>query len=198
MPLNNRILLASAGSGKSSAVVREACDCPQIRLALITYTTNNVSELRLKTYETTGVIPPHIVISSWYAFLLRHFVRPYQRCLHLPRISRIYFTAGPSAQYSKETNVLKHYFVAPGKIYGDKVSKFSCEIIKQTQGLPLRRLEQIFDRIYVDECQDLAGYDLELLESLMKSRVSLVLAGDHRQATYSTNPSPKNKKFSRE
>jgi DNA helicase-2/ATP-dependent DNA helicase PcrA len=59
----------------------------------------------------------------------------------------------------------------------------------------LRRFEQIFDRVYIDESQDLAGYDLELLELLMGSKVAIVLVGDPRQATYSTNSARMNKGY---
>ena len=67
--------------------------------------------------------------------------------------------------------------------------------MKATGGLPLNRFEQIFDHLYIDEAQDLSGYDLELVELLLKSRVRMTLIGDHRQATFSTNDNPKNKAY---
>jgi len=94
-----------------------------------------------------------------------------------------------------ESNTIRHYFGKPGNIYSDKVSKFACRIIEKTKGLPLRRFEQIFDRFYIDESQDLRAYDLELVELLMKSRVRMILVGDHRQATYSTNNALMNKRY---
>ncbi len=59
-------------------------------------------------------------------------------------------------------------------------------------------MAQIVDRIYVDEAQDLAGYDLELIERLLDSKIEVVLVGDHRQATFKTNQSAKNKQFGRQ
>ncbi len=82
-------------------------------------------------------------------------------------------------------------------IYLDKVSKFACEIIQQTGGQPIRRFERIFDRLFIDESQDLSGYDLELVEHLLKSGSKITLVGDNRQATYTTNDSGKNKKYAR-
>jgi DNA helicase II / ATP-dependent DNA helicase PcrA len=78
----------------------------------------------------------------------------------------------------------------------DKVSKFACQVIKKTDGKPIRRLEDIFKHLYIDEVQDLAGWDLDLIETLMKSRIGVTLVGDHRQATYSTNSANKNKQYS--
>ncbi len=38
----------------------------------------------------------------------------------------------------------------------------------------------------------MAGYDLDLLELILRSKIDLVMVGDHRQATYSTNNAAKN------
>lgn len=197
MRLPNRIILASAGSGKTTAIVREACSDPTRSAALITYTINGSGELSRSAYDHFSAIPPKITISTWYAFLLRHFVRPYQNYLYEPRIARINFLRGQSARYVKATDVRHHYFSRDGIIYLDKVSKFACEVIKRTDSLPIRRFEQIFDRLYVDESQDLAGFDLNLIELLLQSSTQVVLVGDHRQATYTTNDSRKNKRFAR-
>jgi DNA helicase-2/ATP-dependent DNA helicase PcrA len=75
------------------------------------------------------------------------------------------------------------------------VSKFACGLIKRTDGKPIRRLEDVFDHLYIDEVQDLAGWDLELVEALMKSRIWVTLVGDHRQATFSTHSAHKNKPY---
>jgi DNA helicase II / ATP-dependent DNA helicase PcrA len=197
MQSHNRIVLACAGSGKTTALVRDACGDPVRSAALITYTINGSSELSRATYDHSHAIPPKITIDTWYAFLLRHFVRPYQNHLYVPRVVGINFTRGQSARYAKATDIRNHYFSREGIIYLDKVSKFACEVIKRTNGLPIRRLEQIFDRIYIDESQDLAGFDLELVELLLRSNIQVILFGDHRQATYATNDSGKNKKFAR-
>ena len=197
MPSPNRVILASAGSGKTTAIVRDACGDPVRSAALITYTINGSGELSRAAYEHCHAVPPNITIGTWYAFLLRHFVRPYQNHLYGPRVSRINFFRGQSALRSKATDIRAHYFSRDGIIYLDKVSKFACELIKRTNGQPIRRFEQIFDRLYIDESQDLAGFDLELVEHLLKSSTEIVLVGDHRQATYATNDSRKNKKFAR-
>ena len=42
----------------------------------------------------------------------------------------------------------------------------------------------------------MAGYDLDLLELIIKSGIPITLVGDHRQATFSTNNALKNKAFS--
>src|ERR1700693_3612284 len=127
VPSNNCIILASAGSGKTTTIVDDACGISNGRSAIITYTINNSSEVRSRTYERNGFIPPNLTISTWFAFLLRHFIRPYQRCLYPRRVSQMCFVEGQSALYAKATDIERHYFSGPGQIYSDKVSKFACE-----------------------------------------------------------------------
>ena len=66
----------------------------------------------------------------------------------------------------------------------------TCSVIDKTGGLPIGRIQGVFDRIIVDEAQDLAGWDLEVIEHLLKSAVEVALIGDYRQATFSTNDNP--------
>jgi len=195
MPLFNRIVVAAAGSGKTTTIVEHACADDAKRTAVITYTNNGRDEIVARTYRHFGCIPPHIRISTWYVFLLKHFVRPYQRCMHQERIGSIRFVEGRSAQYVPAANIDRHYFSKSGWIFSDKVSKFACEVIQRSGDRSLQRFSQIFSRLYIDESQDLSGYDLDLIEALLKTEIEILLVGDHRQATYSTNKSPKNKKF---
>ena len=162
---------------------------------MITYTNNGREQIAAIAYQNYGYVPPHVTISTWYAFLLRHFVRPYQNSVYDQRVAGIQFVNGRSAKYVPARDIRRHYFSKPDHMYVDKVSKFACEVIEHTGGLPLQRFEQIFDRLFIDESQDLAGYDLELIELLLKSGVEITLVGDHRQATYSTNSAAKNTKY---
>ena len=61
----------------------------------------------------------------------------------------------------------------------------------------IRRFARIFDWLFIDESQDLSGYDLELVEYRLKSGSEITLVGDNRQATYTTNDSGRNKKYAR-
>jgi DNA helicase-2/ATP-dependent DNA helicase PcrA len=51
--------------------------------------------------------------------------------------------------------------------------------------------------VFIDEFQDLAGWDLEVIRCLLQSGIRVTLVGDPRQHTYSTNPSSKNKSKSK-
>ena len=198
MPSANRIILASAGSGKTTTIVSEAARERGVRSALVTYTNNSEAELRIKANRICGCVPPNLRTATWFGFLLQHLIRPYQRAAYAGRVRGLHFVNGMSARFIKETDTELHYFGRPGEIYVDKVSKFACKLIQETHGKPVARLARIVDRIYVDEAQDLAGYDLQLMEHLLDSDITVVLVGDHRQATFKTNQSAKNRRFERE
>lgn len=196
MQSDNRIIIAAAGSGKTTTIVTEALHKPTKQIAIITYTINNANEIRKKFFEINGSIPGHVLIYTWFSFLLQDCVRPYQNyCYDARRIESIAMIPGRSAKFIKRTNT-KQYFLAGGKdIYTDKISEFACICNQNSGGKVIDRLSKIYDEIYIDEVQDLAGYDLELIELFLKSKIAITLVGDHRQATFSTNNSSKNKKY---
>lgn len=97
--------------------------------------------------------------------------------------------------YSEETDFFKHYFTHKGKIYSDKISKFVVQSNKKTEGSVISRINKLFDYIFIDEVQDLAGYDLELLKLLYKSSGVVILVGDPRQVTYLTHQPKKYSKY---
>ena len=53
----------------------------------------------------------------------------------------------------------------------------------------------VYELIFIDELQDFAGYDLDVLDRLFRSNITVVAVGDPRQATFSTNNGAKNKQF---
>ncbi len=195
MPSDNRVILASAGSGKTTTIVGEAGKDTETHAQLITYTINGREELSDKAYKLFGSIPPHVKISTWYTFILQHFVRPYQAHLHPTRVTSINFIRGRTARGIRKAQTGAYFFSSPARLRLDKVTDFACEIIEKTDGLPLQRFLAICDHLYIDEAQDLSGYDLELVEHLLKAGIKMTLIGDCRQATYTTNDSPKNKPF---
>jgi len=195
MPSLNKVIIAAAGSGKTTRIVKDALSHPDKKSIITTYTINNTEEIRRKIFETKGKIPGNITVLPLFTFLLQDFARPYQNYLYENRIIGVDFQNGISAKYIKENNTKGHYFYHGKDIYTDKISKFAFKCNELSGGLIINSLKRLYDQIYIDEIQDLAGYDLELLEILLKSDIDLTMVGDHRQATFQTNYSQKNKKY---
>lgn len=197
MQSNNRVIIAAAGARKTTFIVEEALtNCKKKKVLIITYTIENLEQIKDYIIKRLGSIPGNIEVKSWYTFLLSHGVRPYQNSTGIiKRIPGIFFINHKSVPFIGEHNILKHYLSNDGTIYTDKIAKFTCLCNEKTNGKVINRLEQIYGLICIDEVQDLAGYDFNFLELLFNSNMQMLVVGDCRQATYFTNCSPKNSRF---
>ncbi len=203
---NNKLIIAAAGSGKTTYLVQQALAATDANILITTYTENNEEEIRERFFEKNGHIPKNITVQTWFSVLLQHGVRPYQGYLYVPDITGMILVSGQSGlkyktkqgvpvYYKEDTEFDRHYFSSDRKIYSDKIAKFVCKCNEKSSNAVVQRLAQIYTHIFIDEVQDLAGYDLNFLKLLFQSKISTLLVGDPRQGTYSTNNAAKNKKF---
>ena len=191
----NEIIIAAAGGGKTTRIVKRALADGTVRSALLSYTQNNVLEIEKAISCLNASVPPHVEVWSWFSFLLREMARPYQRALHDRRVDGIHWVEGRSDRFARQADISRFYFSDGRLIYSDKLSRFICECNKASAGAVIKRLEQRFDHIYIDEIQDMAGYDIDLIELIMRSQIGVTLVGDHRQSTYRTNNAAKNRTY---
>jgi DNA helicase-2/ATP-dependent DNA helicase PcrA len=192
----NKVVIACAGSGKTTSLVREALAYPNRRIAMVTYTNNNVREIKKKFGELNSGLPKHVDVMTWFEFLLRECARPYQKSKYdEKRIESLLFVNQQSAKGTKETDTARHYFANGELIYSDKIAKFVVECEKNSSKAVTARLGEIYTDIFVDEFQDLAGWDLDVIEMILRSDIRVTLVGDPRQHIYSTNPSNKNSQY---
>lgn len=195
MPSKNNVIIASAGSGKTTYLVDEALSRGSDRVLLTTYTIEGTAQIRNYILERVGVIPSNITVMSWFSFLLRDGVRPYQRYLtSRQRIPNVDFV-GKRPKYARKADVDKFYLNTLGWIYRNETSDFVVAANQVSGGKVIKRLEEIYDYIMIDEIQDVAGCDLDFIKLLMESSISVTAVGDVRQATYSTNTASKNKQY---
>lgn len=212
---NNKLIIAAAGSGKTTFLVNQALSINSEPVLITTFTEANEREIRERILSKKGYIPSNITIQTWFSFLLKHGVRPYQSLIgeeiHNETIG-FYLLSEKSGRkkdrngkalsshqghplYWAERDFKKFYFTNSLKIYSDKISKFVYEANKASNDEVLNRISRLFTHIFIDEIQDLAGFDLELIKLLFKSKSSIVLVGDPRQVTYLTHHSKKYGKY---
>lgn len=192
----NRIIIACAGAGKTTRLVAEALNDRDRRIAIVTYTNNNTREIGKRFAEMNSGVPKHVDVMTWFGFLLRECARPYQRSRYSEkRIESMLFVNKQSTRGIAEANTRRYYFAGGDLIYSDKIAKFVVECEKASSKAVTARLGQIYTDVFIDEFQDLAGWDLEVIRMLLHSGIRVTLVGDPRQHIYSTNPSPKNKQY---
>ena len=201
----NKLIIAAAGSGKTTFLVKQAKMIKDESVLITTYTEANEAEIRNKF---NGQIPKNVTIQTWFSFLLHHGVRPYQSVMHTDlHEKKIGFclTEGASGtykgangniySYGEENDFFKFYFTKDLKVYSDKISKFIVECNNKTEGELIKRVTRIYPHIYIDEVQDLAGWELQIIKLLFNSKSNILLVGDPRQVAYLTHHSIKYKKY---
>ncbi len=201
----NKLIIAAAGAGKTTFLVKEALKQKDSNVLITTYTQANEEELHKKIIEINKCIPGNITVQTWFSTLLQHGVRPYQGCLFEKKVNGMllvnnqsavkYYQKGIPVCYKEDDDLEKYYFTDTLKIYSDKLSKFVFRCNQKTDGAVIDRLSRIYSHIFVDEVQDLAGYDLELIKLIFSSNSNILMVGDPRQVTYLTHNESKFKKY---
>lgn len=187
----NRLTLAVAGARKTQSIV-DACagGAPGKRRLVITYTLTGQAELQRRlTASCSADEEPEIL--GWYAFLMRHFIKPFLPALYPGRRLRGLNFEGEPAR-GKFASGAERHLDTDSNAYKLHLSRLALNVSDAVSGAPLDRLQRMYEEIYVDEVQDLTGCDLHILDALMGSSIDLHLVGDIRQSVFDTNPRDQN------
>ncbi|MCF6339596.1 MAG: AAA family ATPase [Sulfurimonas sp.] len=203
MSTTNKLIIAGAGTGKTTFLVDEALKTSE-EVLITTFTEANEKEIRKKFIEINNFIPNNVTIKTWFSMLIQHGVKPYQSYLFdktttglllVDKQSGLKYNGGKFPVYYKEEETEKHYFSKSYKIYSDKLSKFVIKCNEKSENAVFDRIDNIYNYIFIDEVQDLAGYDLEIIQQFFKISSNVILVGDPRQTTYKTHHERLNAKY---
>ncbi|MFZ7115661.1 MAG: UvrD-helicase domain-containing protein [Bacteroidota bacterium] len=201
--MSNSLMIAAAGAGKTTYLVKKALSSTG-NVLITTYTDANEEEIRKKFIKLNKTIPSNVTIQTWFSFLLQHGVKPYQGCLTEKEItglllvnqqSGVYIKNGKTIYFSEEKHFERFYFTPTMKIFSEKLSKFVFRTNEKSDGKVIDRISRIFANIFIDEVQDLAGYDLDIIKLLFQTQSHILLVGDPRQVTYLTHHEKKNSSY---
>ena len=201
----NVVKMSAAGSGKTWDICHDALNYANNgnRVLIVTYTNRGINSILCEIKKQNGgVLHELIHVKTWYHFLLSDIIKPYQNYIVDRR--NINFVKSIDFEYEdkkkRRPNKFKignplRYMIG-GNIKSDYASEMAYYINEYSHSKAIRRLSEIYAGIFFDEIQDLAGYDLQLIELLFDSSISITCCGDNKQATFSTHNSTKNKKKS--
>lgn len=193
---DNTVILAAAGSRKTEHVVESALGVADGRVLITTYTNENRRQILNRIEQKAGAIPPNVTVLGWFSFLISQCAKPYQRALTgAPLVINSLNFKSSRSRFTKKADVRRYYFDRAANMYRDGVSDFVVQLNDATAGAVIRRLERVYTHVFVDEVQDLVGYDLDVLDLLLRSRIKVMLVGDPRQYTLETNIGSRNKKY---
>ncbi len=191
--MKSKFIIACAGSGKTTTIINETLETSD-KILVTTFTDENCDEIKRKYYQKIGFIPINVVILPWFTFELRHLINPFRLSFIDNDIKGINLVQSMSAPRTNQ-NSKNHYIDENDKIYSDKIALLSFKTLKEKGDRIFSRLRRLFKKIYIDEFQDFAGYDLEIVKELMENGFPVTLVGDPRQRTFSTHFSKKNKQY---
>ena len=193
---SNDAIIAGAGSAKTQYLIDRALANENERIVITTYTNENLDHIRARIHESAGCIPANIRLMGWLSFLMNQCVRPYQHSVIgvVGAIRSLDFN-GRRSRFTPRSTPRPFYLDKRSNIYRDGLADFACSANAATNSLVIHRLEGLYDWIYIDEAQDLVGYDLDFLDLLFASSIGVVVVGDPRQHTYATNLTVRNKKY---
>ncbi len=186
------LYLAAAGSGKTTFLVKEA-NAATGRVLIVTFTQENERSIKNHCIKQFGMIPDHIEISTWFSFLLRDWIRPYQTVvLDDKKIYGIVLDNGIPMDYiSSISDPVRYYLTSERRLHSSRMSKLAFHCQERSLSV-LPRLQEIYTQIFIDEVQDLCGYDYDLV-ALMGTILPVTCVGDYRQRTYTTHQEARNK-----
>jgi DNA helicase-2/ATP-dependent DNA helicase PcrA len=201
--LARKLLLASAGAGKSERIAREAVTRAAHggRVLLLTYTINNQFELVRAICRINKVQPQNVVVKGWFSFLLEDMIRPYQRCILDERVMGLVFDSRNPHLVDGKTFYIKgrtekiadhwnsrHYVTSDNDAHTYYLAKLAARVHEQSGGKPARRLAEIYDAVFIDEIQDLVGWDFSVVRAMLETKIAeFDCVGDFRQSIYETS-----------
>lgn len=175
--MDKRVIFSVAGSGKTTHIVNKLdLESPVI---IITYTNNNVENIRERILKKFGYFPSNIKLQSYFSFLHGFCYKPF--------LSGTLKTKG--LYYKPNTNRFAkndaQYITSNGRLYSNRLAKFieSKGVIQDV----IARLEKYYKNVLFDEIQDFAGNDFNLIKNIAKANVNITMVGDFYQHTFDTS-----------
>ncbi len=197
---SNVVKISAAGAGKTWDICHEALEAGRTgkRSLIVTYTNKGVDSIRKEICkQNDGVLHEKVLIKTWFRFLLSDWIKPYQNYMTGPKnvnvIKSIDFSEAYGIVNKFKTGTIRRYVTTGRNLRSNFVSEMAFCLNRESDFKVLHRLEEIYAHIYFDEIQDLAGYDLQLMELLLNSSIGITCCGDNKQATFSTHNARKNK-----
>ena len=173
------LMLAVAGSGKTTHLIN-MLNLEQ-RFLLVTYTRNNYEHLTRSVIKKFGYFPNNINVLKYFQFLYTFCYKPF--CGLDKKANGICFEQPPEqTRYCPGT--VAFYRTKAGRLYHNRIAHF-CRA-HCVDGIKAR-LDKYYDFFLIDEVQDFAGHDYNLLLSILPERCKTICVGDFFQHTYDTS-----------
>ncbi len=180
--MDKRLILAVAGSGKTTFIV-DHIESTQ-RVLLITYTDNNYNILIKKLRDKFHVIPKNIYVTTYFSFLYSFCFKPFYFLDY--RTKGLTFKQVSQQILSIPKKNIARYITKSKYVYHCNLADF---LLRHNINLIMERIKRHYDYIYIDEVQDFASYDFDFILKIAKCDINILYLGDFYQHTFDTSNS---------
>ena len=179
--MDKRVIFAVAGSGKTTHIISKLT--LDKRFLILTYTTNNIQTLRSSIIRKFGYFPENIKLLSYFVFLNSFCFKPLLS--HCVKSKGINWKQPSAFTLRLKRDNPKFYRDNNFRLYHNRIAK----LFDFKNVLPdiNNRIEKYFDCLFIDEIQDFAGHDFNLLKSIAKANCEILFVGDFYQHTFDTS-----------
>ncbi|MBP1205789.1 superfamily I DNA/RNA helicase [Duganella sp. 1411] len=180
--MGKNVVFAVAGSGKTRMLIESLTQ--EERYLILTFTDNNLANLRSRVIQKFGYIPPNIKLATYFSFLNSFCYRPLFAMVMKTRGLNWDTPPARTLRFSRDS--ADYYLDGARRIYYGRLALF----LEKRNAIPdiVARMEKYFDSLLVDEVQDFAGHDFNLLSAVASaSDVDVLLVGDFYQHTFDTS-----------
>lgn len=173
------LLLAVAGSGKTTFLIN-LLDTEN-RFLLVTYTRNNYEHLKSSILKKFGFFPEKIKVLTFFQFLYSFCFKPF--CGLTMKTNGICFDR-PEDWTRYHPGEDSFYKTKTERIFSNRIAHFCKEHCADNIK---DRIDKYYDYFFIDEVQDIAGHDFNLLLSIIPNTCNAIFVGDFYQHTFDTS-----------
>lgn len=177
--MDKRVIFAVAGSGKTTYLINQLNETE--KFLLVTYTTNNVHNLRIGIIKRFGYFPNNIKLLSYYSFLYGFCFKPFLN----DKCGTKGINYEPNTNRFAKSTKREYYIDKYNRIYSSRISKLL--LVTNESKSVTDRISKYFDYLFIDEIQDFGANDFNLLKEISKANVGLTYVGDFFQHTFDTS-----------
>lgn len=174
--MDKSIILSVAGSGKTSYLINRLDS--NHRFLIVTYTNNNVRNIRNRVYRKFGFIPRNVQIYNYFSFLINVCYRPF----FASEFDEKGISWQPDCENFDETS--EFYYVSKDRLL--LYNRIAKKCFERCQDIA-KRISMFFDYVFYDEVQDLAGHDFNFMLEMTRNLSKITFVGDFYQHTFCTS-----------
>lgn len=181
------IITASAGSGKTSTIIRRAINQienvkdsqPWKCIAIISYTNKSKEDIRKQVKSLNG---QNIISSTFHAFIIKH-IFSFTSLFRNKEISFDFnYTVANKSDWCRYIRNNKKIPKTQAQ-YGDYFFEYAIHLIKSNENIQIY-LKSKFISIYIDEAQDNNEFQYNIVDEIIDLGIQVVMVGDPNQTIY--------------